>query len=165
MEFRLGAGLESEVELLAVADDLFHHGAYLVHLDGVDDEILPLVAVLLGGFGEAVAGLLDAVVQDVGEAYQHGGGHVPHGQLVHQVSQVDLHAVFPRGHVDMSFLVDSKIVDSPSVDVVEFLGVFNAPFSHCVVYRFNSSRSIRTVSFILSRLSSTSMSRVCRAWL
>ena len=73
MQLRLRACLQSEVELLAVADDFFHYGAHLVDLDGVDDEVLRLVSVFLGGNLEAAGSLLDAVVQDVREADQHRG--------------------------------------------------------------------------------------------
>ena len=36
-KYVFGAGLQSYVELLAVAHYLLHHFAYLVHLDRVDD--------------------------------------------------------------------------------------------------------------------------------
>ena len=127
------AGFQPEVELLAVADHFFHDGAYLVDLDGIDDEVFSFEAIFLGRFLEAVACLFDAVVQDVGEPHQHGSRHVAHGQFVHQFPQIDPYAVFPRADEHVSFFVDAEIIDSPSVDVIEFLGVFNAPFSHCVI--------------------------------
>ena len=133
-----------------MADDLFYYGTYLVDLNGINDKILSFVVIFLGCLLEAVAGFLDTVVQDVGETNQYRGRHVPDGQFVHQFPQIDFHAILSRGYVNVSFFVDSKIVDSPSVDVVQFFGVFNTPFSHYVLYRFNSSRSKRTESFILS---------------
>ena len=48
MELRLGTGLKTEVELAAMADDLFHHGLHLVHLDRIYHEALSLVVVGLG---------------------------------------------------------------------------------------------------------------------
>jgi hypothetical protein len=42
VELGLGTGFQSQVVFLAVADDFLHHRAHLIHLDGVDDEILAL---------------------------------------------------------------------------------------------------------------------------
>ena len=52
------------------------------------------------------------------------------GKLVDNIFQIDLHPVFLRGDINMSFVVDTKIVDSPPFDVIEFFGVFYTPFSH-----------------------------------
>ena len=64
----LAASLQSQVELTSVGDDFLHHGLHLVDLDGVDDVALALVFILLGSLLEARSGLLDTVVEDVGEA-------------------------------------------------------------------------------------------------
>ena len=130
MELGLAACLEAEVVAFAVADDLLHDGPHLVDLDGEDDEVLGLVGILLGSASEALVGLLDAVVEDVGEAQQHGCRDVACGKLIDDVLQIHLHAVLLWCHIDVTFLVDAEIVDSPAFDVVEFLGVFDAPFLH-----------------------------------
>ena len=67
----LGAGFQTDVALLAVADDLFDHGAHLVHLDGHHHEVLALEFVFLGSFLKTRVDFVDAVVEDVGETYQH----------------------------------------------------------------------------------------------
>ena len=152
MQFGLRSGLQSEVELASVADDLFHHRLHLVHLDGVDDEVLPLVVVFLLGLLKATGRLLDAVVEDVGEAQQHGRGHIAQRQFVHHVAQVYLRVVFTRRHKDITFLVDTKVRGSPSVDVVKFLGVFYCPLLHLRYFYSiaNSCFKLATENFIFS---------------
>ena len=124
------AGLQSQVVALAVADDFLHDGAHLVNLDREDDEVFGLVVVFLGSLAETLVGLLDAVVQDVGEAQQHGCRHVACSQFVDHLFEVDLHAVLLGRNIHVSLLVNAKVVDSPTLDVVEFLGVFDAPLLH-----------------------------------
>ena len=62
MELGLAAGLQADVKLLAVPDDLLDHLPHLVHLDGIDDEVGTLVLILLGCLLEAAGDLVDAVV-------------------------------------------------------------------------------------------------------
>ena len=76
VEFRFGACLESEVIFFSVADDFLHDGSHLVHLDGIDDEVLRLVVICLRCFVEAVRCLFDSVVKDVRESEEHGCGDV-----------------------------------------------------------------------------------------
>ena len=73
MQFGFGACFQSEVELLAMLDDLLYHGADLVDLDGIDDEVLGIVTILLCCLIEASGSLLDTVVYDIGKTHQHGG--------------------------------------------------------------------------------------------
>ena len=72
MEFGLGAGFQTDVALFAVADNLFDHGAHLVHLDGHYHEVLAVELIFLGCLLETGIDFVDAVVEDVGETYQHG---------------------------------------------------------------------------------------------
>ena len=71
VELGFGAGLQANVALLTVADNLFDHGAHLVHLDGHHHEVLAMELVFFGGLLEAGVDFVDAVVQDVGETQQH----------------------------------------------------------------------------------------------
>ena len=130
VELGFGAGLQAQVVLLAVADDFLHHGAHLVHLDWIDDEVLGLVVVLRCGAGKAVGSFFDAVVEDVGEAQKHGSCYIARVEFVDHFFEVNAHAVLTGRHVDVAFLVYAEVVDSPTFDVVEFLGIFNSPFSH-----------------------------------
>ena len=50
--------------------------------------------------------------------------------MVDHFLEIHLHAVFLRCYIDVSLLVDAKVVHAPSFDVVELLGVFNSPLSH-----------------------------------
>ena len=130
VQLGLRAGLQSEVIAFAVADDLLHDGSHLVHLHGEDDEMLGLVVVLLGSLAETLVGLLDAVVEDVGEAQQHRSRDMAGRQLIDDLLQVHLHVVLLRRHIDVSLIVDAKIAHAPPFDVVELFGIFNAPFLH-----------------------------------
>ena len=96
VQFGLAACFEAEVVLLAVADDFLHHGAHLVYLDRVDDEVVGLVVVLLFGAVEAFCRLFDAVVEDIGEAQQDGRGDVARVEFVNYFLEVYFHAVFAR---------------------------------------------------------------------
>jgi hypothetical protein len=130
MQLGLRTGFQSEIIFLAVADDLLHHRAQLVHLDRIDDVVLRLVVIFLRRLLEARGHLLDARVQDVGKAHQHGCRYVAQEQVVHDLLQVHLYAVLSRRSHDVAFLVDMIIVDAPAADAIELAGVLNAPFSH-----------------------------------
>ena len=146
MELWFGTGLQTYVELPSVRDDLFHDGLHLVYLDGIDDEVLPLIAVLRGRLLETKGGFLDTVVKDVGKTKQHGGLHIAQGQFVHHFPQVNLRLVLAGCHVDIAFLVDAEIRGAPSTDVIKLLGIFNGPFLHIA----NNARSFSTLIFIFS---------------
>ena len=83
MKLWLRAGLKTDVVAFSVACDLLDNRAHLVYLDGVDDEVLSLVVVLLGSYLETARNLLDAVVKNVRETYKHRCGHVAQLQFVH----------------------------------------------------------------------------------
>ena len=136
VQFGLGTGFKSEVELLAVTDDFLYHGLHLVHLDGIDDKVLCLVVVFLGCFLKATGGFLNAVVEDVGETQQHRWGDVAQRQFVHDVAQVNLGVVFTGGDIHVAFVVDTKVRGAPAIDVVELLRIFDGPFLHFSVRKF-----------------------------
>ena len=48
MEFRFRAGFQSEIELLSVADNFFHHRAHLVDLNRINNKVLGFITILLG---------------------------------------------------------------------------------------------------------------------
>ena len=130
VQFGLGACFEAQVVAFAVADDFLHDGPHLVDLDGEDDEVFALVVVLFARLAEAFVGLLNAVVEDVGEAKEYGSRDVACSQLVDDLFQVYLYAVLLGCDIDVPLFVDAKVIDSPTLDVVEFLGVLNAPLFH-----------------------------------
>ena len=113
-----------------MTDNLLNDGSHLVDLDGEDDEVLALVLVLLRRLAEALVCLLDSVVEDVGEAKQDRSRHMTRRQLVHNFLEVHLHAVLLGRDIDVSFLVDAEVIDSPAFDVVELLRVLNTPLLH-----------------------------------
>ena len=99
-------------------DNLFYHRLHLVHLNGVYNKVLGLVAIFVGGLFKAARRFLDTVIKNVGEAQQHGRSDVAQGELVHHVAQIDLCVVFARGDIHVALLVDVKIRGAPTVDVV-----------------------------------------------
>ncbi len=118
MQLGFGAGLQSYVELLAVAHYLLHHFAYLVHLDRVDDIVFGLIVIILCGLFETPRDLFHAVVQNVRETQQHRGGDVAHLQFVHHFFQVHLGISLARSHGHVAFVVDGEIFQSPACNVV-----------------------------------------------
>ena len=132
MQLRLRAGFQSEVELPAVRDDLLDDRLHLVHLDGIHHIVLSLVVVLLRSLLEAAPRFLDAVVEDVGKAQQHRWCDIAQGEFIHHFAQVNLRLVLTGRHVDVALLVYSEIRSAPTIQVVEFLRVFNRPFLHFV---------------------------------
>ena len=120
VKFRLGTGFQTQVVAFAVADNLFHYGAHLVHLDRKYDKMLAIVGVLLLRLSETLVSLLDPVVQDIGETQQHGSRYMAGRQLVHDFLQVNLDRVLLRCYINVPFVIDAKVVDSPTLDVVEF---------------------------------------------
>ena len=86
----LGADLEAEAELLAVAIHLFDDQALLVHLDGEHGGVAVLVVVLGDGLLEGGVQVLQAVREDVGEAHDHRRGQVARLQALDDFEQVDV---------------------------------------------------------------------------
>ncbi len=130
MKLGLGAGLQADVEFLAVRHNLLHHRAHLVHLYRVNHKILRLVAILLGRMPETVRDFLHTVVEDVREAQEHRRGDVLKLELIHHLAQIHRHEPLAGGHADMAAVVNREILPSPSGDVVKLGTVFNTPFSH-----------------------------------
>ena len=104
------------------------NGAHLIDLDGIDDEVLAAVVVLLLGTLKAIGGFLNAIVEDVGKTEQNGGGDVAFGQFVDQLTEVDADIVLARTDVGVTAFVDTEIVHAPTFDIIKFFGVFNTPF-------------------------------------
>ena len=109
MELRLGASLKTEVELPAMADNLADDGLHLVDLYGIDDETLALEVILFGSLLIARRYFLNAVVKDVGEAQEHRWGDITQGKFIHDLAQVYLYIILYRGHIDMPFVINTKI--------------------------------------------------------
>ena len=123
MQLGLGTSLYTQVELTSVRDDLFNNRLHLVHLDGIDHVVLTLVIIFLGCFLETAPGLLDTVVQDIGETQQYRGCHIAQRQFIHHLAQVNLRLVLAGRHIDITLVVDTKVTRAPSVDVVQLAGI------------------------------------------
>ena len=106
VQLRLRAGLQPDVEFLAVAHDFVDHLTHLVHLYRIDDKVLRAIFIFLCGLLEASRNLLDAIVEDIGETQQHRSGNVTNLQLVHQFFQIDGCTTFTRSHLNVTIVVD-----------------------------------------------------------
>ena len=146
VQLGFGACLYAEVELASVGDDLLDNRLHLVHLDGIYHVVLALVVVLLGGFLETAPRLLDTVVKNIGETQQDRRCDIAQRQLVHHLTQVNLHIVLAGCDKDISLVVDAKIAGAPTVDVVQLTGIVDGPLFH----RLNCSFSFSIVIFIFS---------------
>ena len=118
MQLRLRTGLDTQVELTSVRDNLFYHGLHLVHLNREHNIVLGLILILLGSLLKAAPRLLDTIIEDIGEAQQYRRLHITQCQLVHHVADVNLRIVLTRRHIDVSLFVNAEVAGSPTVDVV-----------------------------------------------
>ena len=130
MKFGLTASLQAKVVSLAMADNLFNHGTHLVHLNGEYDEVLSLIVVFLAGCAETGIGLLNTAVQDIWKAQKHRCCNMLGGKAVHHFLQVYACSVLLGLHIDMSLVVDTKEIYTPSLDVVKLFRVLNTPLFH-----------------------------------
>ena len=134
MEFRFGTGFQSEIELLSVADNLFHHRAHLVDLNRINYKVLGFITILFGRLFKAGRHLFNTVVQNIRKTYQHGRSHITQLQLIDQFFQIDSHSVSTRCNNYMTFVINTKVRGTPTCDVVEFLRIFNTPLSHFLLF-------------------------------
>ena len=155
VELWLGTRLKSQIELAAVRDDFLDHRLHLIDLDGIDNKVLCLVLILLSRPLEAVGGLLDTVVEDIGESEQQRGRHVAQRQLIYNLAQVYLGFILTGRDADVAFLVDVKVRSSPAFDVIHLARVFDAPFLH-IPSSFFSCWVVKCI-FLKSSMTLTSM--------
>ena len=134
MQFRFRTRLQSEIEFLSVADNLFYHRTHLVDLNGIDDKILGFITVLFGSLFKTGRHLFNTVVQNIRETQQHGRCHIPQLQLVNQFLQVDGHSISPRCNNNMTCVINTKVRSTPTRNVVEFFRIFNTPLSHFLLF-------------------------------
>ncbi len=124
----LGADFEAETELLAVAVDLLHDQALLVHLDGEHGGVAILVVVLVDGLLEGGMQVLQPMRQDVGETHHHRSGEVAGPQPLDDFEQIDVAPGLRVGpHDEVAVLVDREVALAPRVHVIQIEGVGNAP--------------------------------------
>ena len=138
-----------------MGDDFLYYRLYLIHLDGVNHIILTFVFILLGSLLEATPGLLDSVVEDIGEAEQHWRRDITQSQFIHHFTQVYLRVILTGSDIDIALVIDAKIGGAPSIDVVQLLRVVDGPFLHLVVgvYRFSNSLRFFTLVCIFEKSS------------
>ena len=91
----LGADLQAEAELLAVAVDLLDHQALLVHLDREHRGVAVLVVVLGDRLREGGVQVLQPVREDVGEAHHDRRRQIAGLEALDDLEQIDL--VCPAG--------------------------------------------------------------------
>ena len=122
-EFGFAAGLEAH-PLPTMADDFLHHGALLVHLDGIDGGIAPAIAVMGDRRIEGAAQGVDPIVQDVGESDQDGQVQARPGHALSQFRQryAALGRIAQRQRDDMSVRIHVEVALAPFRHVIAVAG-------------------------------------------
>ncbi len=127
-QFGFGAGLQPEMIGPAELENLLHHLALLVHLDGIDAAVIALVIVLGDGALERLVHLAQAMLENFGEADQDGQRDAAQLEFFDQFAQVDAARGFLAGvHPQVTVRADRKIAFTPTGDVVKFAGVGDGP--------------------------------------
>ena len=145
VQFGLGSHLQPHAVPGAKAHHGFHHLALLVDLHGIDPLKTPLVAMCGAGRREGLVKTPHPVLQNVRKPDQQGQGEAPGHRVVHQ--RLDVHTAAGRArrfttasrrkcragalpigeHGHMSLGIDPEVSFSPTVDVVQFLGIGEGP--------------------------------------
>ena len=134
-QFRLRASFKAHA-VGAMRDDRLDHRFLLVDLDRVDRRVAAGVLQLLDHLREGTGQHIDAVLQDVGEAHQHGQVQPFQRQSFGQLKQVDrdrrIRAL--RTHDDVAFGIDVEVAIAPLGHVVQIDRVARRPagFGHAV---------------------------------
>ena len=130
MELRLRTCLKTEVKLLSVLDNLLYYRIYLVYLDRIDDKVLRSITILLTCLLKTDSRLFDTVVYDVRETYKYWCRYIPQGKIVHHFLEVNLYPVLTRSDSYITLIIYTKIVNTPTIYSIKFVGVLNTPFPH-----------------------------------
>ena len=127
-QFRLAAGLQTEVPALAAGHELLDDMALLVALHGEDPLVATGVAVLSNGALKGGVQSLEPVFEDVVEADQQGEPEAATFQALDEIQEIQAAAPLPFGlHADVAAGVDREIGIPPAVDAVEGCAVGRAP--------------------------------------
>jgi hypothetical protein len=124
----LRAGLETGAIGPAVVEHLLDHLPLLVHLDGIDAEVLALVLML---FDRDLKGAVDVgqpLAKDVPEADQDRQADSAKLQLIHQFLQVDrLFGVLRDVHLHVPVGAHREVALTPALDLVQIGGIRHGP--------------------------------------
>ena len=124
----LRARFEPEVERPAEVEDLFDDLPLLVHLDGVDADVLAGVFVLGDGRLKGVVNVLQPVLQDVAEANQRRQADAAKLEMIDQLLQIDRPArLLRRMDLDVAVLADGEVSLPPAGDLVHLSGIDGGP--------------------------------------
>ena len=128
----LGAGFQANRHVLR-GDDVFHHGFLLVDLDRVQRGVLALVFQARDVGVERAGQLANAVLQNVGEAYQQWQRQAALTQFVDLFEQVDRRALGAVGaHFDAPGFIDGEITSAPMADAINTAAVGHGPLATIV---------------------------------
>ena len=115
-----------------MTNNLFNNRTHLIYLDGVNNKMLCLEIIFFCGVVKALCRLLNAVIQDIREAQEHRSRDILLRKFFNDVLQVNLYAILARRHVDVALFIYTKVTNAPTFYSVEFLGIINFPFLHCL---------------------------------
>ena len=146
-QLRLRARFQPELERLAEVEDLFDDVTLLVHLDGINADVIAGVFVLGDGGLEGLVDVLQAVPQDVAEPHERRQADAAQLQVIDELLQIDRPiGLFRRMDLDVSVLADRKIPLSPAGDLIDLGGVNGGPGVTDVVSRPSGHRLIHVAT-------------------
>ena len=139
-EFRLGAGLQADGDVLG-GDDVLHHRFLLVDLDrikrGIAGAVLQCLDVAVKGAGQ----LAYPRLQNVRKTHQQRQIQPALAQLPYQLVQVDTACLRAARHdLDMALFVDVEIPRAPMANAIDTAAVCHGP-GRCVFFARTSNRS------------------------
>jgi hypothetical protein len=127
-QLRLRPGLEPEPIGLAEVEHLFDDLALLIDLDRVDAAVAALVLVLGDGALKRGVDIAETMLEDVGEADEHGETDAAKLQPIDELLEVDcLRDVTCRVHLDVARGIDREVAIRPAGHFIGFARVVHAP--------------------------------------
>ncbi len=116
-----------------MAHDFFENRPLLVHLDGKHVVKGTLESVFLDGFVETLVDLFNPRIENVGKPQKERRRHIPQIEFLDKLVKIDFRPfVAKRTDGCVSFLVDIKVANSPSADIVKIPGIVDTPIFHFV---------------------------------
>ena len=65
MKLRFGTGLKTQIVAFTVTDNLLNYGTHLIHLNRIDDEVLPRIMIGIGSLVKTLSRLFNSIIKDV----------------------------------------------------------------------------------------------------
>lgn len=136
-EFGLGADFEAVVKTRAELGDLLDRVLLLVHLDGEDAAVFPLVAERVDGLAERLVQQGDLRIKNVFNAQQDRHVVAALAHAPDDLGDADGHALVVAGRInhDIALGRNAEVAGPPIADAVQLGGIFHTPLLESALYR------------------------------